>query len=76
MSDSNSAARDEARWIELETRLAFQEHTLGELNLVVHAQRVELDALRVRLDRALSDLSTLRHSLHADPAAEPPPPHY
>ena len=67
---------DEPRWIELETRLAFQEYTLGELNRLVHEQRVELDALRLRLDRALSDLGTLRDTLHADPMSEPPPPHY
>lgn len=67
---------NEPRWIELETRLAFQEHTLGELSRIVHEQRVDIDALRLRLDRALSDLGSLRDSLAGDTAAEPPPPHY
>ena len=67
---------DEPRWIELETRLAFQEHTLSELSHIVHEQRVELDSLRLRLERALSDLGSLRDTLHADPMSEPPPPHY
>ncbi len=39
------------RLVELETRVAFQEHTLAELK-------------------------TLRGLLYADPASEPPPPHY
>ncbi|MBB5206656.1 SlyX family protein [Chiayiivirga flava] len=67
---------NEPRWIELETRLAFQEHTLGELSRIVHEQRIDIDALRLRLDRALSDLGSLRDSLAGDAAPEPPPPHY
>lgn len=67
---------NEARWIELETRLAFQEQTLGELSQIVHEQRVDIEQLRGRLDRALTDLGTLRNSLSADPASDPPPPHY
>lgn len=67
---------DEPRWVELETRLAFQEYTLGELSRIVHEQRVEIDMLRGRLDRALSDLGALRNTLNSDPAVEPPPPHY
>ena len=67
---------DEPRWVEVETRLAFQDHALSELGRLVHEQRVELDGLRLRLDRALSDLGTLRGTLQADPVSEPPPPHY
>lgn len=67
---------NETRWIELETRLAFQEHTLGEMSRIVHEQRIDIEQLRARLDRALADLGTLRHTLSADPGAEPPPPHY
>lgn len=67
---------NEPRWVELETRLAFQEHTLGELSRIVHEQRIDIDALRLRLERALSDLGTLRDTLGNDTAAEPPPPHY
>lgn len=67
---------NEPRWVELETRLAFQEHTLGELSRIVHEQRIDIDALRLRLERALADLGTLRDTLGNDTAAEPPPPHY
>jgi SlyX protein len=64
------------RWIELETRMAFQEHTLAELNDIVTEQGRELVSLRMELTRALTDLKTLRGLLYADPGADPPPPHY
>lgn len=64
------------RLVELETRVAFQEHTLGELNEVVTGQGRELMQLRQELQRALADLKTLRGLLYADPTSEPPPPHY
>ncbi|MCI1709576.1 MAG: SlyX family protein [Chiayiivirga sp.] len=64
------------RLVELETRVAFQEHTLAELNEVMTAQGRELIELRRELERALADLKTLRGLLYADPASEPPPPHY
>lgn len=64
------------RWIDLETRMAFQEHTLAELNDIVAEQGRELVSLRLELGRALADLKTLRGLLYADPASEPPPPHY
>jgi SlyX protein len=67
---------DSERFIELETRVAFQEHTLAELNDVVSSQSRELLALRLQLERALADLKTLRGLLYADPSVEPPPPHY
>jgi SlyX protein len=64
------------RLVELETRMAFQDHLLGELNDVVTAQGRELVSLRLQLERALADLKTLRGLLYADPSSEPPPPHY
>ena len=64
------------RLIDLETRIAFQEHTLGELSQLIHEQRLELDALRRTLERFSSDLRNLRDAFVADPATEPPPPHY
>lgn len=68
---------DDARLIEIETRLAFQEHTLGELSDLVHRQRMELDALRTALMQASADLDALRSGLSSSGAAsEPPPPHY
>ena len=64
------------RLVELETRMAFQDHLLNELNDVVTAQGRELQAMQQQLARAVADLKTLRGLLYADPASEPPPPHY
>ena len=64
------------RLVELETRMAFQDHLLNELNDVVTAQARELQALQLQLERAVADLKTLRGLLYADPSSEPPPPHY
>jgi SlyX protein len=67
---------DSERLVELETRVAFQDHLLGELNDVVTAQGRELHEMRQELARAVADLKTLRGLLYADPGSEPPPPHY
>ncbi len=67
---------ENARLVELETRVAFQEHTLTELNEVVTGQARELIALRRELALATADLKNMRESLDADSASEPPPPHY
>ena len=67
---------DSDRLVELETRVAFQDHLLAELNDVVTAQGRVLHALQLQLDRAEADLKTLRGLLYADPGHEPPPPHY
>jgi SlyX protein len=64
------------RLIELETRLAFQEHTLSELNEIVADQARDLVDLRRQLEQVLSDLRTMRGVLGADSSSEPPPPHY
>ncbi|MHB8911584.1 MAG: SlyX family protein [Lysobacter sp.] len=70
----------ERRLIELETRLAFQEHALAELSDALAAARAESTHNALLLHRALEDLRQLRGALSADltgdPGNEPPPPHY
>ncbi|RNF85323.1 SlyX family protein [Montanilutibacter psychrotolerans] len=71
----------EQRLVELETRLAFQEHALGELSDALAAARDEEARTALLLHRALDELRQLRSAmsanpLSADPASEPPPPHY
>jgi SlyX protein len=71
----------ELRLIELETRLAFQEHALSELSDALAAARDEEARNALLLHRALDDLRQLRTALSASPltgdaANEPPPPHY
>ena len=68
------------RLVELETRLSFQEHAMGELSDALAAARSENARVALLLHRALDDLKQLRgalaNDLVGDPGNEPPPPHY
>jgi SlyX protein len=66
----------EQRLVELETRLAFQEHALGELSDALAESRAESRRNATLLQHLLEDLRKVRSSLYSDPADEPPPPHY
>ena len=66
----------EQRLIELETRLAFQEHALGELSEALADARAEGNRTSELLRSMLSDLRKVRTELYAEVADEPPPPHY
>ena len=70
----------ERRLVELETRLAFQEHAIGELSDALASAREEGTRNALLLHRVLEDLRQLRGSLSSelsgDPGQEPPPPHY
>lgn len=66
----------EQRLVELETRLAFQEQAMTDLSDALAAAREEATLQSRLLERALADLKQLRTLLYADPAQEPPPPHY
>ncbi len=66
----------ETRLTELETRLAFQEHALVELSDALAASRTETARNAELLRRTLDDLKHSRGDFFADPASEPPPPHY
>ncbi|HCR33706.1 MAG TPA: hypothetical protein DIV57_10070 [Stenotrophomonas sp.] len=79
MSDTSSEREQalEARLVELEMRVSFQEHALAELSDALADARMQgsrnADVLRVLLE----DLGKVRNALHSsDPASEPPPPHY
>lgn len=66
----------ESRLTELETRVAFQEHTLQELNGVVARQQQEILQLRRELEALRAELRALAPALVAGRGEEPPPPHY
>lgn len=77
MSDGQALTQ---RLVDLETRLAFQEHALGEMSDALAAARDEGARNALMLHRVLEDLRHLRGALASDlagdPAQEPPPPHY
>ncbi|HLT43297.1 MAG TPA: SlyX family protein [Luteimonas sp.] len=66
----------EQRLVELETRIAFQEHALAELSDALAETRLEAARQSELLRQALQDLKLARGDLLADPSTEPPPPHY
>jgi len=66
----------EARLVELETRLAFQEQAIAELSDALAASRTEAARNAELLRQALQDLKQSRGDFFADPSSEPPPPHY
>ncbi len=66
----------EERIIDLESRLAFQEHTLQELNDIVANQQQELDILRKALQDIDKRLRAVTPQQIASLEDETPPPHY
>ena len=71
----------EQRIIDLEMRLAFQEHALQELSDALAAARSEEARNALLLHRALDELRQFRSAMAASPltvdaASESPPPHY
>ena len=66
----------EQRLVELETRLAFQEQAMAELSDALAASRIETQRYAELLRRALEEVKQSRGDFFADPADEPPPPHY
>ncbi|MGO1069021.1 SlyX family protein [Lysobacter sp. CA199] len=69
------------RLIDLETRVAFQEHALNELSDALAAARSEEARNSLLLFRALDEIKHLRAAMAASPLtgdadSEPPPPHY
>ena len=74
--DANLEFQFDRRFAELETRLAFQEHSLAEMSDALAESRAENARTQELLRRALEDLRTLRTLLYSDPGSEPPPPHY
>ena len=66
----------QARVVELETRLAFQEHAMQALSDALAELRAEAARSTDLLRRVLEEAKLNRGDMMADPADEPPPPHY
>jgi SlyX protein len=69
-------ARLHARMTEIETRLAFQEDALQQLNAVMIRQAAEIDRLLTAVAGIEQQLRTALPALVGNRSDEPPPPHY
>ena len=67
---------DEQRLTEIETRVAFQDDAIQSLSDRVYAQQQEIDRLNAWCQRLVERLEAVASPNAADPASEPPPPHY
>lgn len=61
---------------ELETKVAFQEQTIEELNQALISQQFALDKLQNQLRQVAEKLKGMQPSNIASQAEETPPPHY
>lgn len=59
---------------QLETRVAFQDQTIEELNAVITEQWTVIEQMRRKFELMEEQLRS--GSYIADPASEKPPPHY
>ncbi|CAM3772222.1 MULTISPECIES: SlyX family protein [Xenorhabdus] len=66
----------EQRFEQLETKLAYQEATIEELNQEVIKQQIETDKLKEQLKLIAERLQTHQTSIIAPLSEETPPPHY
>lgn len=62
----------------LQTNLAFQEHTISELNAALTGQQKQLDQLRMEIKFLKDKLGELEDHVQSGPlsAAQEKPPHY
>ncbi|MBD1387970.1 SlyX family protein [Neiella sp. HB171785] len=61
---------------ELESKLAFQEITMNDLNQELSAHRELIDKLQVQVKLMFSQIHDLKGSNMASESEETPPPHY
>ena len=66
----------ENRIAELETKIAFQEQLLDELNHALVQQQFALDKMQAQLRYVASKLKDFHPTNIASQAEETPPPHY
>ncbi|MBD2811415.1 SlyX family protein [Xenorhabdus sp. Vera] len=66
----------EQRFEQLETKLAYQEATIEELNQEVRKQQIEAEQLKEQLRLMADRLKTHQASIIAPLSEETPPPHY
>ena len=72
MNEAEALARIEM----LETRVAYQEGTIEDLNRSVTQQWETIDRLTKQIDRMTERLAQVEQNAPSSEGSEPPPPHY
>lgn len=62
--------------VELQTQLAFQDHTIATLNEALASQQKQLDVLRLELKLLREKMGDLEDRVENGPVANEKPPHY
>ena len=62
--------------VELQTRMAFQDGLLEQLNEVVTSQQKQIERLETAIAGLKAQIESVQHSQHMQQSNEPPPPHY
>jgi len=61
---------------ELETKIAYQEHTIQELNDVIYEQQQQIDRIEIMCKHLMDRIQTLSDTGASDQPANDRPPHY
>jgi len=61
---------------ELESQLAFQEHTVQTLNEIVTRQQGEIEKLQQDMQAIIAQIRLLNDAVRRPSSEEAPPPHY
>ncbi|MBD3633413.1 MAG: SlyX family protein [Methylophaga sp.] len=62
--------------VDLQTRLAFQDGLLEQLNEVVTSQQQQIDRLESQIAALKSQMDSMHQTQLMQQSDEPPPPHY
>ncbi|MEW9797754.1 SlyX family protein [Alteromonas sp. CYL-A6] len=76
VTDSDALASALAEIEELQTKVAFQEHTIDALNDALAAQQKQLDDVTFKLKHVIDRVKSIQPSNIARQSEETPPPHY
>ena len=62
--------------VDLQTRVAFQDGLLEELNQVLTSQQQQITRLEMTVGVMRTQIETMQSTQSEDDGVEPPPPHY